>query len=115
MQDPGQHESKEGPKDVKLHDAVQGLDLELDNTITSEFPTKRSEYIACPAYDVNTLGLKRTSLLTLSRVWRSHSFKTNPDTSSRAMRMRWTGLVFPSTAPIEMRAEAVHISATTKL
>jgi len=54
-------------------------------------------------------------LLTISRVWRSHRFRTNPDTSSRAMKTRCTGLVFPSKAPIEMRAEAAHISATTKL
>lgn len=52
---------------------------------------------------------------TLRRLRRSHSLRMNPVTSSRAMMVSWTGLVFPKTAPMEMSAEAVHISATTRL
>lgn len=115
-QDPGQRESKEGPEDVKQHDAVLCRHLDFENVLITTF-----QY--CIVYGGDICGLRyrfkgdvqEQKSLTFSRTWRSHSFRTNPDTSSRPMRTRWTGLVFPSTAPIEMRAEAVHISATTKL
>lgn len=92
---------------MKHHDAFQGPNLEDQKDVSS------CMWMRTCFTQQHDVRVKHG--LTLRRDCRSFSFRMNPDTSSRPMRMRWTGLVFPSTAPIETRADAAHISATIKL